>query len=380
MTLDIQFSEIKQLINSARFQAYRAVNSELVKLHWKVGEQLSNKLKNSEWGDGIIQELANYLKINEPILKGFDKRGLYRMIQFYETYSSLQFTEAILPQLQLLSDKVNSSLNKNNQNTDNQNNIIVSTLSTQFDNKHQYLQILLENVLSKISWSHHMEILVSCKNSDEKMFYLLMTQKEKWSVRDIRRNIKTSTFERTMVANKQINAIQDKIPQNITNIFKDSYVLDFLELPELHTEQNLKKKLIRNLASFMKELGNDFLFIQEEFKLKVGAQDFYIDLLFYHLDLQCLVACELKTEKFMPQDLGQINFYLEALDRDIKKTNENPSIGILLCKSKDDLVVEYALSRSMNPAMIANYQTKLPDKQFLHDKWQEIIELSLNSN
>ena len=234
--------------------------------------------------------------------------------------------------------------------------------------------------MTQISWTHHLEIISSCKTADEKLFYILMTKKERWSVRDLRRQIKASTFERTMLGNQQVEQIQKHIPQEITNVFRDTYVFEFLDIPELHTEQTLRKTLLKNLSSFMKELGNDFLFVGEEFKVSVGMQDFFIDLLFYHRDLQCLVAFELKTEIFTPQSLAQINFYLEALDRDVKKPNENPSIGILLCKGKDDLVVEYALSRSLNPAMIADYQLKLPNKEILQAKWLEIIEMSENND
>ena len=159
---------------------------------------------------------------------------------------------------------------------------------------------------------HHLEILVSCNSAEEKFFYLLMTKKERWSLRDLRRHIKTATFERTMLANQQVDQVQQQIHQDISNVFRDSYVFEFLNIPELHSEQTLRKTLIKNLSAFMKELGNDFLFVGEEFKLSVGMQDFYIDLLFYHRDLQCLVAFELKTETFSPQSLAQINFYLEA--------------------------------------------------------------------
>ncbi|MEZ0453570.1 PDDEXK nuclease domain-containing protein [Sphingobacterium thalpophilum] len=160
----------------------------------------------------------------------------------------------------------------------------------------------------------------------------------------------------------------------MTNTFKDSYVFEFLNLPEPHSESDLQKGLIKQMKNFILELGRDFLFIDEEYKVQVGNSDFYIDLLFYHRGLQCLVAFELKAEKFKPEHLGQINFYLEALDRDVRKPNENPSIGILLCKGKDSEVVEYALSRSISPALVSDYQTQLPDKKLLQQKLHELFE------
>lgn len=358
MSLALQFSEVKSLISEARNKALQAVNEEAVLLNWRVGAYVSTKLKSASWGDGIVQQLAEYLKSQEPTLKGFDKRGLYRMVQFYDSYAAEEFLLAIAPHLKQLK-KAN-----------------VSTALTQFENTNNELDIFVSTVLTQISWSNHLEILVACKTPQEKLFYLIMSRKERWTVRELRRQIKAGTYERTMIGNQQVSKIQRYFPQDITNVFRDTYVLEFLNLPELHSESTLRKTLLKNLSSFMKELGNDFLFMGEEFKLSVGKQDFYIDLLFYHRELQCLVAIELKTEVFTPQSLAQINFYLEALDRDVRKPKENPSIGILLCKGKDDLVVEYAMSRSLSSAMIADYQLKLPNKNVLQEKWAELIELS----
>ena len=158
------------------------------------------------------------------------------------------------------------------------------------------------------------------------------------------------------------------------NSFKDSYVFEFLNLSEPFSESELQKGLIKQMKTFILELGRDFIFIGEEYKVMVGNSDFYLDLLFYHRGLQCLVAFELKTDKFKPEHLGKLNFYLEALDRDVKKQNENPSIGILLCKDKDNEVVEYALSRSLSPTMVAEYQTQLPDKKLLQQKLHELFD------
>jgi len=167
-----------------------------------------------------------------------------------------------------------------------------------------------------------------------------------------------------------------EIHPHIGNSLKDSYVFEFLNLSESYSENDLQKGLIHQLKNFILELGKDFLFIGEEYKLQVGNSDFYIDLLFFHRGLQCLVAFELKTDKFRPEQLGKLNFYLEALDRDVKRPNENPSIGILLCKDKDNEVVEYALNRSLSPTMISDYTTQLPDKKFLQKKLHELFENS----
>lgn len=177
-----------------------------------------------------------------------------------------------------------------------------------------------------------------------------------------------------MIGNSKLSAVPRVLSQDITKAFKDNYVFEFLNLPETHNEPDLQKGLVKQIKNFILELGRDFLFIDEEYKIEVGNSDFYIDLLFYHRTLQCLVAFELKNDRFKPEHLGQLNFYLEALDRDVKKQNENPSIGVLLCKGKDSEVVEYSLSRTLSPTMVSEYQTQLPDKKILQKKLQEIFE------
>ena len=197
--------------------------------------------------------------------------------------------------------------------------------------------------------------------------------RENYSFRELDRQISASLFERTMIGNSKLSTALRETDQDVTNTFKDSYIFEFLSLPELHSESELQTGLVRQMKNFILELGKNFLFIGEKYKLQVGNSDFYIDLLFYHRGLQCLVAFELKADKFKPGHLGQLNFYLEALDRGVKKPNENPSIGILLCKYKDSEVVEYALSRSLSPTMVSEYKTQLPDKKLLQQKLHELF-------
>jgi predicted nuclease of restriction endonuclease-like (RecB) superfamily len=217
---------------------------------------------------------------------------------------------------------------------------------------------------------------MTCKSEEERSFYIHTSVKERWSKRELERQIASATFERTMLANEKLSKRPQDVNSNLASIFKDSYVLEFLNLPAQHDENQFQNAIVANLKNFILEFGRDFAFMGQEYKIQVGNQDFFIDLLFYHRTLQCLVALELKTARFAPEHLAQINFYLEALDRDIKNERENPSIGILLCKGKDDVVVEYALSRALNPAMVADYQLALPNKKLLHDKWQEILEMN----
>jgi predicted nuclease of restriction endonuclease-like (RecB) superfamily len=232
----------------------------------------------------------------------------------------------------------------------------------------------LSTLLREISWSHNLAIFSRCKTVEEREFYLKLSKQESYSFRELERQISASLFERTMIGNSKLPTVLRENSHDLTNTIKDSYVFEFLSLPEPHTESELQRGLIRQIKKFILELGKDFLFIGEEYKLQVGNSDFFVDILFYHRGLQCLVAFELKADKFKPDHLGQLNFYLEALDRDIKKPNENPSIGVLLCKDKDNEVVEYALSRSLSPTMVSEYKTQLPDKKFLQQKLHELFD------
>ena len=230
-------------------------------------------------------------------------------------------------------------------------------------------------MLRESSWSHNLAIFSRCKTSEEREFYLKLAKQESYSFRELDRQISASLFERTMIGNSKLSTVLRETNPDITNTFKSSYILDFLNLPEPHTESELQLGLVGQMKNFILELGKDFLFIGEKYRLQVGNSDFYIDLLFYHRGLQCLVAFELKADKFKPDHLGQLNFYLEALDRDVKNPNENPSIGVLLCKDKDSEVVEYALSRSLSPTMVSEYKTQLPDKKLLQQKLHELFDI-----
>jgi predicted nuclease of restriction endonuclease-like (RecB) superfamily len=320
--MDNRFTDIIQLIKQSRTNAIRAVNAELITLYWNIGEHITNKIEQSEWGDSVVAELAKFIQTNEPEIKGFSDKNIWRMKQFYETYKEF-------PKLSLL--------------------------------------------VREISWTNNMLVFSRCKTIEEKEFYLKLAKQENYSKRELDRQISASLFERTMLSNSKLSPAVRESNKDITNTFKDSYVFEFLHLPEPHSEGDLQRGLVRQMKNFILELGKDFLFIGEEYKLQVGNSDFFIDLLFYHRGLQCLVAFELKADKFKPNHLGQLNFYLEALDRDIKRLNENPSIGVLLCKDKDSEVVEYALSRSLSPTMVSEYKMQLPNKKLLQQKLHELF-------
>ena len=276
---------------------------------------------STKWGKSIVSELAKFIVQQDPEIKGFSDKNLWRMKQFYEAYR---------------------------------------------DNPK------LSPLVREIPWTHNTIIFSRCKLAEEREFYLRLMIKDKYSSRELERQIDSSLFEQTAIGNQKLSAVLRELHPKIENNFKDNYVLEFLGLPIQHTENNLQKSLMQNMKHFILELGKDFIFIGEEYLIQVGNSDFFIDLLFFHRELSALVAFELKVGKFKPEHLGQLSFYLEALDRDVKKPHEKPSIGVLLCSDKDDEVVEYALSRHLSPTLISQYTLLLPDKKLLQAKLHEI--------
>lgn len=230
-------------------------------------------------------------------------------------------------------------------------------------------------LLTQISWTNHLMIMSKAKTVEERHFYITLCIKESYSSRELERQIESSYYERYMLSKEKL--LPEPIKGLKENPFLDSYVIEFLDLPKNFKESDLRKGLIQNMKDFILEVGKDFTFIDEEYRVQVGGEDFRIDLLFFHRGLQCLVAFELKIGKFKPEYISKMDFYLEALDRQKKKENENPSVGMILCASKDDEVVEYAMSRTLSPMMVAEYKLQLPDKAVLQKKLQELINMPL---
>ncbi len=318
---DTRFAEVIALIEAARRRAYRAVNTELVAHYWELGEYISRKIANAEWGDGVVEDLAADLARRYPGARGYTRPNLFRMRQFHEAYRSNRRVSPLVRQL---------------------------------------------------PWTHHLIILSQAKPVETREFYILAAIKERWPKRELERQIRSGAVLREALATKKVSpAVRQTHPTAIDE-FKNAYNVEFLGLVGDHSEADLHDALLRNLGRFLTELGRDFCFVGSQYPVQVGNQDFAIDLVFFHRGLQCLVAFELKVEKFKPADLGQLSFYVEALDRDVKKPHERPSIGVLLCATKDDEVVEYALARTTSPTLVAEYQTFLPPKALLQAKLHEL--------
>lgn len=317
---EARFSEVVQLIQAAKLQAFKAANTTLLSLYWQIGAILSKKLETAEWGDSVVEQLAQHLARTQPGLRGFTRRNLFRMRQFYQAYSTNLQAQALALQL---------------------------------------------------PWTHNLIILSQAKRPEEQEFYLRLTLREQWGKRELERQFKASLFERIVLNPPKVTPLVSQMHPEADSFLRDAYALEFLGLDQDHSEADLHRGLLHKLKNFLIELGRDFCFVGSEYPLQVGGRDFALDLLFFHRGLNCLVAIELKVDRFEPEYLGKLEFYLEALDRDVRKPHEKASIGVLLCASKDDEVVEYALSRSASPALIAEYQIALPDKKFLQAKLHE---------
>jgi predicted nuclease of restriction endonuclease-like (RecB) superfamily len=316
-----KFAEVLALIETAREGAYQAVNSALVGLYWKLGKYISTKIESAEWGDGVVEELAATIARQYPGLRGFTRPNLFRMRQFYEAYRDNEKVSALLRLL---------------------------------------------------PWTHHLILLGQTKHSKEREFYMKVAAKERWSSRELERQIRSGAAFRADRRSKKVSAVVTQIHPAALDEFKNAYNLEFLSLQGEHSEADLHSALLRNLGRFINELGRDFCFVGSEYPVQVGKQDFAIDLVFFHRGLCCLVAFELKVRRFQPEDLGKLSFYVEALDRDVKKEHERPTIGVLLCATKDDQVVEYALARTTAPTLVAEYKTMLPPKALLRRKLHEL--------
>src|SRR5262245_8412965 len=320
------FDEVLRLIETARSRAFAAANTELVKLYWQIGEYITERVASDGWGQGTVEALAKYIQSRRPGVNGYSPRKLWRMSQFYETYRN---------------------------------------------------QPKLSPLVTELDWTKNLLILSRCKREEEREFYLRICHRENWGKRELERQLAGALFERMVLSPAKLSPAVAEIYPAADAIFKDSYLLDFLQLPAAHSEADLHRGLVEQLKQFLIELGRDFCYVGSEYALQVGGRDFAIDLVFFNRALNCLVAIELKIDEFQPEYLGKLEFYLEALDRDVRKPHEGPSIGLLLCATKDNEVVEYALSRAVSPTLVAEYRTRLPEKRLLQAKLHEFYQRAI---
>ena len=322
-----EYGEIISIIERARENAFRAVNREVITMYWEIGAYVSEKVKDSGWGNAVVKDFSEFIQSHYVGIQGFSASNIWRMRQFYETYKDSERLVALT---------------------------------------------------HEINWSNNLKIMARAKTDEARAFYLLLAAKNRYSTSELERQIDSMLFERTMISDEKNKLFVAK-NAGLASL-RDNYVLEFLDIPHNHKEHELRKAILGNLKDFILEFGKDFTFVGEEYRVQVGNSDFKIDLLFFNRELACLVAIELKRGAFKPEHLGQLEFYLEALDSDVKKESENPSVGLILCADKDDAVVEYALRRSISPALVANYQLHLPNKKLLENKLRELTEIADNQD
>lgn len=310
--------EIKQRIHSAQYQALKAVNKELIALYWDIGKIIVGRQQVNSWGKSVVEQLAKDLQAEFPGISGFSAANLWRMRLFYESFAN---NEKLAP------------------------------------------------MVREIGWTHNIVILEKCKDDLEREFYIRMTKKFGWTKNVLIHQIENQTYEKTVL--NQTN-FQQTVSEQIRNqaklAVKDEYIFDFLELADEHNEYQLEKAILARVQPFLQEMGGMFAFMGSQYRLEIDDEEYFIDILLYHRLLKCLVAVELKIGKFLPEYVGKMQFYLAALDDKVKQPDENPSIGIILCKSKNKTIVEYALRESNKPIGVATYQIVSTVPQELKNK------------
>ena len=319
--------EIKTKIQNSRIKALKSVNKEMINLYWELGKSIVERQERNGWGKAIVENIANDLQQSFPSIQGFSSQNLWRMRKFYMNYKD---NEKLAP------------------------------------------------LVREISWSHNIIIFEKLKDDQAKEFYLQMIRKFGWSKNVLLNQLENGAYEKFLINQTNFDkSVTEKHRHQAKLAVKDEYVFDFLELSQEYGERELEGALIHNVRNFLLEMGGEFAFIGNQYKIQVGAEEFYIDLLLYHRKLRALIVVELKTGKFKPEFAGKMQFYLTALNETVKHEDENSSIGIIICKEKDRTVVEYALKDSKTPIGVAQYTLKksLPKemKQLLPSA-SEIVE------
>ena len=317
--------ELKEKVKNSQLKAAIKVNYELLNLYWELGKKITEKQKEYSWGDSFISNLSNDLKKEFPDMKGFSVQNLKNIRYWYLFYA--EYLIGLQPVSQLKK---------------------------------------IENKIKSIPWGHNQRIMYKCKSVREAIFYVEKTIEHGWSRTILEHQIDSKLYERLGSAISNFDSRLPKVQSELAKqTIKDPYNFDFLTLRDKYDERELEDALVKQITSFLLELGTGFSYIGRQVHLKVGDSDFYIDLLFYHVKLHCYVVVELKTEKFKPDFAGQLNFYVTAVNRDLKSQEDNQTIGILICKDKDNVVAEYSLANISQPIGISKYEiSKLLEKEY----------------
>ncbi len=383
------FAAVLEIITTHRSRALMSVNVESLLTYWEIGAFLSPRIHSGSWSRAIVGKLAEYIKRNQPELRGYGKSNLYNMALVYDTFSSDAFVSIL--------DKYSSQLSQYRnifqtlvgksetlplQNT-NETTKLVKSSAQELQPAHDFFQTAfgkrIPGILFLLSYTKLLLIAAHRNDVQEMLFYVIYSIRERLTFEELRQSLAHDAYTSLLGGDKKNYSKKlTELYPTAPVVIKDQAFLDYLALPERHRESKLRREIVSHIRDFILEMGKDFLFVDQEYTLPVGGEDFHSDLLFFHRGLQCLVAVELKTRKFRPSDMGQLEFYLEALDRDVKKENENPSIGIILCREANRIVVEYAMSRAMSPVMVAQYKRLLIPKEVLQRTFEEYLALPQN--
>ena len=364
---ETDFASVLGIISTHRSRALMSVNVESLLTYWEIGAFLSPRIHSGSWTTAVVGKLADYIKRNQPELRGYGKSNLYNMARVYDTFSEESFISLTMNYADRIPELCNSFQP-------------VDGKSPADGESPNFFQMVagksFPQVLTLTTFSNLVLIVNHCHDAQEMLFYILYAHRENLKKRELLVCLAHDAYTSLLGGDKKnySKALKAAYP-TAPVILKDRAFLDYLALPERHKEPKLRREIVSHIRDFILEMGKDFLFVDQEYTLPVGGEDFHSDLLFYHRGLQCLVAFELKTRKFRPSDMGQLEFYLEALDRDVKKENENPSIGIILCREANRIVVEYAMSRTMSPVMVAQYKRLLIPKEVLQRTFEEYLAL-----
>jgi predicted nuclease of restriction endonuclease-like (RecB) superfamily len=328
-------SEIKEKIRQSQYEAAKAVNTVIINLYWEIGNQLSEKLKNG-WGKAIVENIADDIQKEFPGIIGFSVRNIRYMVQFYDEYAENE---------------------------------------------------ILQPLVAEISWSKHLVIMTKCKDLQERQFYILATKKYGWTKNVLVHKIEGKNYEKFALGQSNFErTLTENVKNQAMLALKDEYTWDFSDLYEEHSEKELEEAIIKNIRAFLMDFGSDFSFIGNQYRVRLEEKEYFIDLMLYHRSMQCLIAIELKTGEFLPEYKGKMEFYLNILNDTVKLPHENPAIGIIICKSKNRTIVEYALKDSSKPIGIAtytisqtlpdNYRKQLPSSKELASRLETFMQIS----
>ena len=386
-----EFELVNRIIERHWNRAIGLANAESLMTYWTVGAFVSERLKNGRWGSKTVEALSDYLKTRNPKRKGYGKRQIYNMVQFYDTYTMPEY-QAISERLrlyefvQMASAQIEEGAIVHSANAQietavvlpsttakTQGGTIVHSVNAQLhDNEVKCVPFPL--FLSLVSFTSHVQILNRTHSMEEKIFYILYAARERLNSRDLVRAFVAQTYDAVMSKEKKISRALKAAYPGADFLLKDKVLVDFLRLPEKHNEHRLHAGILEHMKEFILAMGRDFLYMGNEYHIQVGGRQRRLDLLFYHRSLQCLVDVELKAEGFQSEYIGKMDLYLEALDREIRRDNENPSIGIILCPEADRYDVEYTLNRTMSPIMIAEYKRLLVPEEVMKKSLEEYCE------